>query len=82
MGVAKGALGPCFPKYIMSTICLPFCQFYKKVILPLREHGDVIDTQRILLYLCEMHNNMQSFVSHKVFQQMLSSKYLTNIIDL
>ena len=51
IGVARGALGPWSPKYIISIICLPFCQFHKKVVMPLNEHGDVIKTQTILWYL-------------------------------
>jgi len=35
------------PKYINSIMCPPFGQFYKKVVLRLNEHGDVIDTQTI-----------------------------------
>jgi len=42
MGVVRGALGPWFPKYIISIICLPLGHFYQKVVLRLSEHGDVI----------------------------------------
>jgi len=28
---------------LISIICSPFCQFYKKVVLLLSEHGDVIE---------------------------------------
>jgi len=31
--------------YVISKICLPFCQSYKKVVLRLSEHGDAIETQ-------------------------------------
>ena len=41
------------------NICLPFCQFYKKVVLGLSEHGDVIETQTIIL----------TCISYKAFQQ-------------
>jgi len=34
-------------KYINSTMWPPFCQLYKKVVLRLSEHGDVIETQAI-----------------------------------
>jgi len=27
----------------------PFCQFYKKIVLRLNEHGDVIETQTITI---------------------------------
>jgi len=33
---------PWSPKNLISIICLPFCQFYKTVVLRLSEHGDVI----------------------------------------
>jgi len=57
-GVAKGTLGPWSPKYIISIIRLSFWQCYRNVVLRLNEHGDVIETQTIILYLCDMHNNM------------------------
>jgi len=44
MGLARGALGSWFPKYIIFIICLPFSQFYKKGVLQLSEH-DVIKAQ-------------------------------------
>ena len=34
------------PNYI-NSMCPPFYQFYKKVVLRLSEHGDVIETQTI-----------------------------------
>ena len=33
------------------------CQFNKKVILRLSERGKIIETQTIILYMREMHNN-------------------------
>jgi len=33
IGVARRALGPWSPRYIISIICLPFFQFYKKIVL-------------------------------------------------
>jgi len=41
-------------------MCPPFCQFYKKVVLRLSEHGDVIETQSM------------KFCPSKVFLQTLS----------
>ena len=38
----------------------PFCQFYKKVVLPLNEHDDVIETQTIKI--CPL----QSFLANSV----------------
>jgi len=49
MGVARGTLGPWSPKYIISIIY----KVYKKVVLRLSEHGDVIETQTIMTYLCD-----------------------------
>jgi len=71
MGVARGALGPWSPKDIVSMICLPFCQFYKEVILCLSEHGDIIKAQKIILCLCDLHNNMHitQSLSPKIFYQ-------------
>ena len=34
-------------KIYQFHIVPPFCQFYKKVVLRLSEHGDVIETQTI-----------------------------------
>jgi len=47
MGVAREELGPWSPKYIISSICLSFCQFYKRVTLRLSGHVDDIETQSI-----------------------------------
>jgi len=55
MGAPRGALGPWSPNYFNSICNPPFCQFYKKVVLRLSEHGDVIETLTI------------KFVSPKVF---------------
>jgi len=30
MGVIRGTLGPCSPKYIISMICFPFSNFTKR----------------------------------------------------
>jgi len=44
-GHSQGRLGPWSQKYFMSIISLPFCQIYKKVVLRLSGHGDVIETE-------------------------------------
>jgi len=46
-GRNQRAFGPLSLKYSNSIIYLPFCQFYKKVVLRLSEHGDAIETQTI-----------------------------------
>jgi len=43
-------------KYIISIICLPFYQFYKKLTLQLSEHGNFLETKTINII----------FVNHKV----------------
>ena len=45
--VAREAHGPWLPKYIISVLCPPCRQFYKKVVVRLSEHGDVIQTQTL-----------------------------------
>jgi len=62
-------------------ICFTFCQFYEKVVLRLIEHGDVNETQKIILYLCEMHNNMyitQSLYPQKAFLENSAPDWKTN----
>jgi len=44
------------------------CQFYKKVVLRLSEHGDVIETQPRVLYLYDMHTT----------QRLLPLRFLAN----
>ena len=44
MGVARGVT---VTKLYQFDNVPPFCQFYKKVVLRLSEHGDVIETQTI-----------------------------------
>ena len=51
VGVARGGTWPWSPKYINSIMCPPFCQFFKKVVLRLSEHGDTIETQTIMVCL-------------------------------
>ena len=41
MGLARESTWAYSPKYVNSIMCSPFCQFYKKVVLRLSEHGDV-----------------------------------------
>ena len=71
MGTARG---PWSPNYINSIMCPPFCQFYKKVVLRVSEHGDVIQTQTIRIVplncfsklgpcLAHLCSNMRSFGS-------------------
>jgi len=54
-------------------IFFPFFQFYKKALLRLSEHDDVIETQIIVLYLCDMHNNMHIRKSHRDYETMFGA---------
>jgi len=67
MGVPRRSLGPWSPKYIISIIFLPHFQVYKKVVLQLIEHGDVIEAQTIHI---NMHVTQtlspQSFLANSV----------------
>jgi len=47
---------------------------HKEVVLQLREHGDVIKTQTIIIYLCDMHNNIH------VTQSLSPQTFLTNSV--
>jgi len=51
-------------KYVISIIFLPFCQIYKKVVLRLSEHGDIIETQTIIT-----RNITQTFSPSKFFSK-------------
>jgi len=59
MDVGRGALGP---------ICPPFCQFYKKVVLRLSEHGDVIETQTLKVYSPSIFCQTRSLVAIEQLQ--------------
>jgi len=47
MGVAKGGTWGMLTKIYKFHNMSPFCQFYRKVVLRLNEHDDVIETQII-----------------------------------
>ena len=48
MGVARGSTWAMATKiYKLHNASLTFCQFYKKVVLRLHEHDDVIEMQTI-----------------------------------
>jgi len=57
-------------KYNNSIIC----QFYRKVVLRLSEHGDVIETQPRVLYLYDMHTNMHTT------QRLFPQRFLANSV--
>jgi len=68
MGVTREALGRWSPKYsILFHNIFPILQKRRAVVE--YEHGDVVETQTILLYLCDMYNNMhitKSFLANSV----------------
>jgi len=74
MGVGREAHGQWYPKYINSVICLQFCQSYKKVLLRLSEHGDILEKQTMILYLCDMHNNMH------ITKRLPPKRFLANLV--
>ena len=63
MGVARQRLSQCSPKYIISIICL----------------SQVIDTQTITLYLCDMHHNMH--ITQRLSLQM-HKKHCKQFVEL
>jgi len=59
MGVARGNLDHAHKIYHFHNLP-PFCQIYKKVVLRVSEHDDVIETQTIKV--CPL----QSFLANSV----------------
>ena len=92
MGVARGGTWAWSPKYI-NSMCPPFCQFFKKVVVRLSGHGDAIKTQTMMvclpqkfqktvfLCLCVLPGNDLSWKPHvqKVQTQLSSVAFYPNL---
>ena len=63
MGVARGDTWAMLAKVYKFHNVSPFCQFYKKVVLRLNEHDDVIETQIIKIWPPKFFSKLGTWLS-------------------